>query len=130
MKRWLQKQQPSDQAPPDPPFDDGIGHDDNQPAPPPAIALPTDDQITAMKNDPKALSPVKTTSDQLWQGYTDLSTVDVVAGAGSFSQSQQTLMEDAANPLVDIPKLNDPFNQVVLITDKGMQAFSVSPLTC
>jgi hypothetical protein len=120
--RWLKKQQPSDSAPPDPPADDGIGKDDNPANPPPAVALPTADQITTMKNTKGALSIVSKTETQLWQAYTDLSTVDVVSGAGSFSQSQATLIADATNPAVGMPPLVAPFNQVVLITDQGVFA--------
>ncbi|KAJ6575634.1 hypothetical protein DFH09DRAFT_377455, partial [Mycena vulgaris] len=118
--RWLRKQQPSDAAPPDPPADDGIGNDDNPADPPPRVALPTTDQITTMKNTKGSLSPVSRTENQLWQAYSDLSTVDVVSGAGSFSQAQATLIADATNPAVGMPPLVAPFNQVVLITNKAM----------
>ncbi|KAJ7452280.1 hypothetical protein FB451DRAFT_696790 [Mycena latifolia] len=73
-----------------------------------------------MKNTKEALSKVSKTETQLWQAYTDLSTVDVVSGAGSFSQSQLTLIADATNPEVGMPSLVEPFNQVVLITNKAM----------
>jgi hypothetical protein len=69
-----------------------------------------------MTTTPNALSPIKATNDVLLAAFNEFKTLDVVTSAGSFSASQRVLIDDAANPEVGIPRLGDPFNQVVLVT--------------
>ncbi|KAJ7261058.1 hypothetical protein C8J57DRAFT_1232614 [Mycena rebaudengoi] len=102
---------------PEPPADQGISADDNPAVQAPLIPLPTPEQIEQAKQTKNALNTVNLKT------FEDFKTVDVVAGAGPFAASQRVLIEDASNPEVGIPPLSEPFNQVVLVTDKGKHAF-------
>ncbi|KAF7347067.1 hypothetical protein MVEN_01460500 [Mycena venus] len=115
ITRFLKKQQPSDATPADPPTDDGISKDDNPAPQTPKIAIPTQDQVEAMLADTKAFNT------QNRAAFAAMKDVDVVAGAGSLTQSQKITIADAGNEAVGIPPLQEPFNQVVLVTDDAMK---------
>ncbi|KAF9041987.1 hypothetical protein BDZ89DRAFT_1060030 [Hymenopellis radicata] len=63
--------------------------------------------------------PAKDLPTALKKAFEDFKTLDVVAGAASFTPSQRGLIEGAEK--FDIPPLVEPFNQVVLVTDKAMK---------
>ncbi|KAJ7277260.1 hypothetical protein C8J57DRAFT_1223010 [Mycena rebaudengoi] len=121
FQRFLKKQAVSDSDGPAPPTDEGVSNDDNPVDSPPKIALPTATQLTQMTTTANALSPVKARNDELVKAFNEFKTLDVVTGAGSLTASQKVLIDDAANLEVGIPRLGDPFNQVVLVTQKAME---------
>ncbi|KAJ7234077.1 hypothetical protein C8J57DRAFT_1531859 [Mycena rebaudengoi] len=120
FQRFLKKQPVSDNDGPAPPTDEGIANDDNPVNSPPKIVLPTATLLTQMTTTANALSPIKARNNELVAAFNEFKTLDVITGAGSFSASQKVLIDDAANPEVGIPRLGDPFNQVVLVTQKAM----------
>ncbi|KAF9017730.1 hypothetical protein BDZ89DRAFT_369050 [Hymenopellis radicata] len=96
--------------PVDPPADEGVGNDDS----PSANHIPPIPSNAVVEGIPaKALPAVLKTA------FEEFKTVDVVAGAGSLAASQRVLIEDAQQ--VGLPPLKEPFNQVVLVTDKAMK---------
>ncbi|KAJ7479616.1 hypothetical protein FB451DRAFT_1171716 [Mycena latifolia] len=120
FQRFLKKQKAADAAAADPPADDGIANDDNPANTPPKIALPTAEQLETMTTTKGALSPVTKKETELRQAFADFKPLDVVAGAGPLTATQKVLIEDASSPEVGMPPLEEPFNQVVLVTDKAM----------
>ncbi|KAJ7899736.1 hypothetical protein B0H13DRAFT_2518408 [Mycena leptocephala] len=109
---------------------EGGGHDARRPRPSTRTSAPTTtppsrsrssqlDTIVATKN---SLSPVNSRQTLLLKTLDDFKTVDVVAGAGPLTASQKVSIEDAGK--VGTPALKEPFNQVVLVTDKAMKALT------
>jgi hypothetical protein len=124
IQRFLKKQAPADTTPADPPADENISKDDNPAVQPPLIALPTQAQLDLIIQTASSLSPLKAKQTELLKVLDDFKTVDVVAGAGPLTNSQKVAIADAGSPGVKIPPLTEPFNQVVLVTDKAMKALS------
>ncbi|KAJ7751424.1 hypothetical protein B0H16DRAFT_1460328 [Mycena metata] len=120
IQRFLKKQKAADTTPADPPVDENISTDDNPAVQKPLIALPTPAQLDTIIATKNSLSPVNSRQTLLLKTLNDFKTVDVVAGAGPLTASQKVLIEDAGK--VGIPALKEPFNQVVLVTDKAMKA--------
>ncbi|KAJ7480902.1 hypothetical protein FB451DRAFT_1171480 [Mycena latifolia] len=100
----------------DPPADLAIAHDDSRSTNKPEFALPTQEQIDAVKANPKLLWSRSIADETAFLKILD-ETFDVVTGNGPFPESQKTLIADAGS--VGLPPPNTPFNQVVVITDKG-----------
>ncbi|KAJ7088494.1 hypothetical protein B0H15DRAFT_949673 [Mycena belliarum] len=123
LERVLANQPASEQGTVDTPTDEGIANDDNPSPPGPAakITLPSQAKIDAVMKAPQSLSILKKTQTEFLKIYQDMKTVDVVTGSAPFERSQTIVMEDAAT--VGLPPLNTPFNQVVLISNKGMSPF-------
>lgn len=120
IQRFLKKQAAADTTPADPPVDENISTDDNPAVQKPLIALPTQAQLDTIVATKNSLSPVNSRQTLLLKTLDDFKTVDVVAGAGPLTASQKVSIEDAGK--VGIPALKEPFNQVVLVTDKGALA--------
>lgn len=93
-----------------------------RPSPKLPTALPTQEQIAEMRALPKGLGKTKKETADFWKVYDDYQTVDVVFAAGPLQLGQQVLDEDAEK--VGLPKMVIPFNQVILVSDKGPQRFS------
>jgi len=119
IQRFLKKQAAADTTPADPPADENISKDDNPAVQPPLIALPTQAQLDLIIKTASSLSPLKAKQTELLKVLDDFKAVDVVAGAGPLTNSQKVAIADAGSPGVKIPPLTEPFNQVVLVTDKG-----------
>ncbi|KAJ7181202.1 hypothetical protein C8R46DRAFT_1211463 [Mycena filopes] len=119
--RFLKRQVQTTAAAPDPPTDNGISQDDNPAPSTPAVQIPTQDQVEAFLTD-------RVFNTQNKAALAAMKDVDVVAGAGLLTPSQRVAIEDAGNAAVGIPPLKEPFNQVVLVTDKGKQSLSLRTL--
>ncbi|KAF8987889.1 hypothetical protein BDZ89DRAFT_1055456 [Hymenopellis radicata] len=105
IKEFL-KMNPVD-PPVDPPADEGVGNDDS----------PTANHIPIPSNAVVEGMPAKDLPTALKKAFEDFKTLDVVAGAASFTPSQRGLIKGAGE--FGIPPLEEPFNQVVLVTDNG-----------
>ncbi|KAJ6536806.1 hypothetical protein B0H19DRAFT_377952 [Mycena capillaripes] len=115
VKLFLKKQAPSDALPPDPPSDQGISADDNPAVQKPPIAIPTEDQVQGFLDaNPKNFR--KENKD----AFAAIKGVDVVAASAPLSQGQKSTINHAKT--VGMAPLEEPFNQVVLISDKAMKA--------
>jgi hypothetical protein len=112
VKLFLKKQAPSDALPADPPSDQGISADDNPAVQKPPIAIPTEDEVQGFLD-----ANPKNFNKQNKDAFAAIKGVDVVAAAAPLSQGQKSTINHAKT--VGMAPLEEPFNQVVLISDKG-----------
>ncbi|KAJ7477447.1 hypothetical protein FB451DRAFT_1172999 [Mycena latifolia] len=98
------------------PIDEGIVNDDNPTSQTQGVAPPTQEQITDIREDTSSGYSVP---GDLWPLYDDFANYDVVTGAVPMYAEQQTAMAVAVT--FGMPAIQDPFIQVVLVTNTGEQ---------
>ncbi|KAJ7174540.1 hypothetical protein C8R46DRAFT_1252183 [Mycena filopes] len=97
--------------PPPPATDDNPMSQVEGKGPPPA----TPEQISVIRKDTSSSS----VPSDLWPLYDDFEQYDVIVGAVKMNPGQQKCMDAAVS--LGMPPIQDPFIQVVLVTDAGKQ---------
>ncbi|KAJ7165961.1 hypothetical protein C8R46DRAFT_1275348 [Mycena filopes] len=81
--------------------------------PRPVTPPPTPEQIASIRND---------VPSKMWPAYDDFQQYDLIVGAVKMTDRQQRRMDAAIN--LGMPPIQNPFTQVVLVTDAGKQSLS------
>ncbi|KAJ7429800.1 hypothetical protein B0H11DRAFT_2211866 [Mycena galericulata] len=83
------------------------------------VPISDEDQIADMRKDTS--SPYSVPSN-LWSSYDDLARYDVISGTVPMQPDQKQIMDVAVTEF-GMPAIQDPFIQVVLVTNNGKQPF-------
>ncbi|KAJ7174522.1 hypothetical protein C8R46DRAFT_1347659 [Mycena filopes] len=78
--------------------------------PRPVTPPPTPEQIASIRND---------VPSKMWPAYDDFQQYDLIVGAVKMTDRQQRRMDAAIN--LGMPPIQNPFTQVVLVTDAALQ---------